>query len=368
MNTVTVELGERSYPIRIGHGLLEAAGEHIAAARQGAACAIVTDANVDRLHGDTLRASLDRAGIRHTTITVAPGEGSKTLENLGKVVSGILEARLERGDLVIAFGGGVVGDLAGFAAAVARRGMDFVQIPTTLLAQVDSSVGGKTGVNAPQGKNLIGAFHQPVLVLADIGVLATLPEREFRAGFAEVVKYALIDRPELFEWLEENRNEIFSMGPPLAEAVATSCRAKAAIVAADERETGMRALLNLGHTFGHALEAATGYDTARLIHGEGVSIGMALAHEFSVFLGICDTTEARRVSEYLTACGLPVSISQIPGAPLEASRLAEFIAQDKKVARGCLTFILTKGIGRAYIERDVPRDAVRSFLEEKLQG
>ncbi len=235
-----------------------------------------------------LARSLDEAGIGHVTITLEPGEATKSMPVFASLVDRLLSEKLERNDLVIAFGGGVIGDLAGFAAAVTRRGMDFVQIPTSLLAQVDSSVGGKTGINAPQGKNLVGAFHQPVLVIADTGLLETLSPREFRAGYAEVVKYGLIDRPEFFHWLEANREEIFAFGPALEEAVAASCRAKAEVVAADETETGARALLNLGHTFGHALEAATRYDSTRLVHGEGVSLGMVLAHEFSNRLNLCD--------------------------------------------------------------------------------
>jgi 3-dehydroquinate synthase len=367
MHEVTVNLGKRSYPIRIGAGLLEDAGRQIAELRGEVGCAIVTDTNVDRLHGDTLRDSLSASGLRHTTLKVAPGESSKSLDVLGRLVGEILDANLERGDLVIAFGGGVVGDLAGFAAAITRRGMDFVQIPTSLLAQVDSSVGGKTGVNTAHGKNLVGAFHQPVLVLADTQVLKTLPEREMRAGYAEMAKYGLIDRPDFFSWLEKNRAEVFGFTPALASAIATSCTSKAEIVADDEREAGRRALLNLGHTFGHALEAAAGYDTDRLVHGEGVSIGLVLAHEFSNRLNLCDADAPIRVRDHLAAAGLPVDIRQIPGKLPGAAELCAFIARDKKVNRGRLTFILTKGIGKAYIEPDVPREAVLAFLEDKLR-
>ncbi len=365
--TLTVELGERSYDIVIGADAIDRAGETIAALRPGARCAIVTDDNVNAAHGDRLRAALDGAGLEHTTLTVPPGEPSKCYAMFEKVVNGLLEARLERGDLVLAFGGGVVGDLAGFAASVARRGMDFVQIPTSLLAQVDSSVGGKTGINAPAGKNLIGAFHQPVLVLADTGALATLPPREFRAGYAEVVKYGLIDRPDFFEWLEANHEEIFALGPALTRAIATSCRAKAEIVAADETEQGVRALLNLGHTFGHALEGACGYDGARLVHGEAVAIGLVLAHEFSNRMNLCDADSVVRVRNHLKKVGLPTTIGDIPGAPLDAETLARFIAQDKKVKRGRLTFILSNGLGKSYIADDVPPDEVIAFLKEKTQ-
>ena len=363
--TVNVELGSRSYPILIGNALLQTAGERIAALRPSARCAIVTDANVDAAHGDALRRSLASAGIEHSTIVVPPGEASKSFAMLETVVGSILDARLERRDLVIAFGGGVVGDLAGFASAIVRRGMDFVQVPTSLLAQVDSSVGGKTGINTQRGKNLVGAFHQPVMVLADIDVLRTLPEREFRAGYAEVAKYGLINKPDFFDWLELNRSGIFGFGDELGEAVATSCRAKAEVVAADETETGMRALLNLGHTFGHALEGATGYDSARLVHGEGVAIGMTLAHEFSNHMNLCDADSVGRVRDHLRAVGLPVAITEIPGSPLDAATLMGFIAQDKKVSRGRLTFILTKGLGQSYIADDVSPEKVMSFLGEK---
>jgi 3-dehydroquinate synthase len=367
MQTVRVELGKRSYDIHIGDGLLQQAGTMIAALRPGARVAIVTDENVGAAHAAALERSLDEAGIARETITVAPGEASKSMETFAEVVNRLLAARLERNDLVIAFGGGVIGDLAGFAAAVTRRGMDFVQIPTSLLAQVDSSVGGKTGINAEQGKNLIGAFHQPVLVIADTALLRSLPPREFRAGYAEVVKYGLIDRPDFFRWLEENRAEIFAFGPALQQAVATACRAKAEVVAADETETGARALLNLGHTFGHALEAATKYDSTRLVHGEGVAIGMMLAHEFSNRLNLCDADTVATVHRHLSAAGLPTAMSQIPGGLPAAQTLLEYITQDKKVKRGRLTFILTKGLGQSYIADDVPPSEVLAFLTGKLE-
>lgn len=367
MQTVTVDLAERSYPIHIGEGLLERAGSFIAALRPGAKCAIVTDDNVNRFHGSTLRQSLDITGIGHTTIAVRPGESSKSFPVLAQVTGEILDARLERGDLVIALGGGVVGDLAGFAAAITRRGMDFVQIPTSLLAQVDSSVGGKTGINTAQGKNLAGAFHQPILVLADTGTLKTLPQREFQAGYAEVAKYGLIDQPDFFGWLDDNLQAIFAHEAQLEEAIARSCRSKAAIVAADETESGARALLNLGHTFAHALEGYTGYDGNRLVHGEAVSIGLVLAHKFSNRLNLCDADTPGKVSEHLMAARLPVAISDIPGPSPDARALAGFIAQDKKVKRGKLTFILTRGVGRAYIADDVPPDEVLAFLKEQLK-
>jgi 3-dehydroquinate synthase len=368
MQTVPVELGNRSYDIHIGDGLLQQSGAMIASLRPGARVAIVTDGHVGAAHGAALQRSLDKAGIAHVTITLAPGEATKSMAVFAEVVNSLLAARLERNDLVIAFGGGVIGDLAGFAAAVTRRGMDFVQIPTSLLAQVDSSVGGKTGINAAQGKNLIGAFHQPVLVIADTALLKTLPPREFRAGYAEVVKYGLIDRPQFFHWLQKNRGEIFAFGPALQEAVATACRAKAEVVAADETETGARALLNLGHTFGHALEAATRFDSARLVHGEGVAIGMVLAHEFSNRLNLCDADTVETVRRHLAAAGLPTSMAQIPGGLPPAEALLEYITQDKKVKRGRLTFILTKGLGQSYIADDVPPSEVLAFLNGKLEA
>ena len=363
---VPVALGERSYEILIGPGVVERAGAEIARRLPGARLAIVTDASVALLHLDRLTRALDAAGIASHPIVVPAGEGSKSFPRLVALVEEILATRLERGDAIVAFGGGVVGDLAGFAAGIARRGMSFVQIPTTLLAQVDSSVGGKTGINVAAGKNLVGVFHQPDLVLADTDVLDTLSPREFAAGYAEVVKYGLIDRPDFFEWLEGNRAAVFAGGAARVEAIALCCRAKAEVVAVDEREGGARALLNLGHTFGHALEGACAYDAARLVHGEGVAIGMALAHRFSVRLGLCPPADAARVEAHLTAAGLPTRIGDIPGVPLGAAELVERMGQDKKVERGRLTFILTRGIGRAYVAKDVEAAAVREFLDAEL--
>ncbi len=363
---ITVELAERSYSILIGGGLLHEAGKRIADLRPGARCAIISDTNVMALHGASLRASLADAGIEAATIIIEPGEASKSMAVLESVIGQLLEARLERDDLVVAFGGGVVGDLAGFAAAITRRGMDFVQIPTSLLAQVDSSVGGKTGINAATGKNLIGAFHQPILVLADTEVLKTLPPREFAAGYAEIAKYGLINQPDFFASLERQREEIFAFGPALREAVATSCTSKAQIVSMDERESGARALLNLGHTFGHALEGFVKYDGTRLVHGEGVAIGMVLAHRFSNRLNLCPLEDAERVESHLAACGLPTRISQIAGPAPGAEELLAFIQQDKKVTRGKLTFILTNGIGQSYIARDIAPSQVLAFLETAI--
>jgi 3-dehydroquinate synthase len=364
--TVTVGLGERAYDILIGPGLLARAGQAIAARLRGVRAAIVTDANVAVAHLPALQAGLALAGIESTPIVVAPGEKTKSFEAMQEVVDGILAAKLERRDVVIALGGGVVGDLTGFAAGIVRRGMPFVQAPTSLLAQVDSSVGGKTGINSRHGKNLVGVFHQPRLVLADTSTLDTLPLREFRAGYAEVAKYGLIDRPDFFSWLEQNWREVFAGGQARTDAIAECCRAKAEIVARDEFETGDRALLNLGHTFGHALEGSTAYDGARLVHGEGVAIGMALAHRFSARMNLASSDDAARVEAHLKAVGLPWRISDIPGALPPAEKLLDFISQDKKVERGALTFILTRGIGQAFIAKDVPASEVLSFLRDQV--
>ncbi len=366
LKPVRVDLGERSYDIIIGDGVLGQAGARVAELAPGARCAIVADENAARHHLVTLREGLEKAKIEYHVIDVAAGEGSKSFAGLETVVDQLLKCRLERSDLVLAFGGGVIGDLAGFAAAIVRRGMRFVQLPTSLLAQVDSSVGGKTGINSGHGKNLIGAFHQPALVIADTGMLKTLPQREFAAGYAEIVKYGLIDDPQFFEWLTQHHQAIFAAEVELSEAIAHSCRAKARVVAADEYEHGARALLNLGHTFGHALEAACKYDPKRLVHGEGVAIGMVLAHEFSNRLNLCDADSVERVRRHIQEVGLPVSIDQIPGKLPPVSQLMKHIAQDKKVSAGRLTFILTHGIGKAHIARDVQPAEVQSFLMEKL--
>ena len=363
---VNVDLGEKSYPIHIGENLLELSGELISAKLPGAKCVIISDENVAALHLETLHKSLDASGIEHASIIVKPGEASKSFDVYRQVVEQILDTRFERGDVVIGFGGGVVGDLAGFAAASVRRGMNFVQIPTSLLAQVDSSVGGKTGINAPHGKNLIGAFLQPRLVIADTGLLKTLSKREFRAGYGEMIKYGLINKPEFFEELEQSWQQVFDFGDKLTEAIAVSCRAKAEIVAEDEFEQGCRALLNLGHTFGHALEGATGYDSSRLVHGEGVAIGTVLAHEFSNRMNLCDADSVERVKQHFKAVGLPTTMAQIPGDLPNAEKLLEYIAQDKKVTRGELTFILTKGLGKSYIANNVTASEVLAFLKEKL--
>ena len=363
---VPVALGDRSYDILIGPGLIVDAGRRLAERFPGRAVAIVTDETVGGLHAPALEASLAAAGLRPIRITVPAGEATKRFAMLERVVDEVLAARLERRDIVLALGGGVVGDLAGFAAAIIRRGMGFVQMPTSLLAQVDSSVGGKTGINSRHGKNLIGAFYQPGLVLADTDVLDTLSTREFRAGYAEVAKYGLIDDPAFFGWLEANWRGVFQGGRDRITAIATSCRAKAAVVARDETETGDRALLNLGHTFGHALEAATGYDGTRLVHGEAVAIGMAQAFRFSVRLGLCPPADAERMRAHLDAVGLPGELHHIPGDIGDVDRLMQAIRQDKKVTGGKLTFILARGIGQSFIAADVDPAAVAAFLAEEL--
>jgi shikimate kinase/3-dehydroquinate synthase len=358
--TVTVGLGARAYDILIGRGL--DAGAEIAARFPGARASIVTDEAVAAHHLAAFSDSLAAAGLEPHAILVPPGEGSKSFRGLETVVDGLLEARRERGDLVVALGGGVIGDLAGFAAGVVRRGMRMVQVPTTVLAQVDSSVGGKAGINTRQGKNLVGVFHQPSLVLADLDLLATLPERHRRAGYAEIAKYGLIDDADFFAWLEANGADVVALGHGLAHAVATSCRAKARVVAADEHETtGARALLNLGHTFGHALEAGTGYGE-RLVHGEAVALGMAQAFRFSAARGLCSTEDAARVERHLRSVGLPTRLFDVPGDLPDDEALVGLMAQDKKVVRGRLVFVLVTGIGGAFLARDVPADEVRAFL------
>ncbi|MCP4617103.1 MAG: 3-dehydroquinate synthase [Bradyrhizobium sp.] len=368
---VDVALGDRAYDIVIGRDVLPTLGARIAAIRPGVRTAIVTDRTVARHWLKPAEASLAQAGIPTSSIVVEEGEGSKSYAGLEKVSEALIAAKIERNDLVIALGGGVVGDLAGFAAAILRRGVDFVQVPTSLLAQVDSSVGGKTGINSPQGKNLIGSFHQPILVIADTAVLDTLSLRQFRAGYAEVAKYGLLGDEAFFAWLEKNHGDVFSGGAAREHAIATSCRAKAAIVARDERETGERALLNLGHTFGHALEAATGFSD-RLFHGEGVAVGMVLAAEFSAQLGKISQDDAARIKHHLAAVGLPTRLQDIAGFAQEgladADQLMALMAQDKKVKRGKLTFILLEAIGRAVIAPNVEPAPVRDFLQEKLAG
>jgi 3-dehydroquinate synthase len=365
--TIEVALGDRSYEIRVGAGLVANAGSHLSPlltdpARRGGV-AVVTDSNVAALHLPALAGALDAAGVPHRAVVLEPGEHTKDFAHLERLLDDLLGHGIERGGMLVALGGGVVGDLVGFAAAIALRGVDFIQVPTTLLAQVDSSVGGKTGINTRHGKNLVGAFHQPRLVLADIGVLDTLPPRELLAGYAEVVKYGLVGDAGFFAWLEENGRALIA-GDRAAriEAVAASCRIKAAIVAADEREHGERALLNLGHTFAHAMEAETGFSD-RLLHGEAVALGMVLALELSQQLGLCPDGAAERLRAHYAAVGLPAD----PAAyGFGADRLIAHMHHDKKVRGGALTFILARGLGRGIVVPDVEPGEVKRLLERRL--
>ena len=366
IETITVALGSRSYPILIGRNALHALGPRLAALAPGGRVAIVTDAHVEGVLRGRVEKALAGESLAAHWCVVPPGEATKSYHYFAQVCDAIIAARVERGDLVVALGGGVVGDLTGFAAASVRRGVRFVQIPTTLLSQVDSSVGGKTGINSPHGKNLVGAFYQPALVICDTGVLDSLPQREFLAGYAEVVKYGLINDAAFFDWLEIHAQDIFDGGAAREHAVAVSCRAKAAIVARDEKEEGDRALLNLGHTFAHAFERLTGYDTARLVHGEAVSIGLALAFRFSKALGHAGGQDVTRVERHLQALKMPTRIQDIPGADFSAAAILDAMMQDKKVSRGSLTFILARGIGQSFIAKGVPADAVQDFLRGEL--
>jgi 3-dehydroquinate synthase len=360
MRTVPVRLAGRAYDVVIGD-VLGLAGERLRPLLKQPRLAVVADAAVAALHGERLRAALAGAGVEAPFVEVPPGEASKSFAGLERLLGALLDLELGRGDVIVAFGGGVVGDLAGFAAAVYKRGVRYVQIPTTLLAQVDSSVGGKTAIDTPQGKNLLGAFHQPSLVLADFGVLATLPARELAAGYAEIVKYGLIGDEPFFAWLEQNGARVLALEPEaLAHAVATSVEHKAAVVAEDEREEGRRALLNLGHTFAHAFEAETGFGGA-LLHGEAVALGCTLAFRFSARRGLCPPADARRVEAVLEAARLPVRIGDLD-RPFSAERLVQRMRQDKKAEGGRLTLILARGIGRAFTAPDADLGAVRDFL------
>jgi 3-dehydroquinate synthase len=364
--TVHVDLDARSYDVRIGSGLIAEAGAQIAPLLRRRRVAVLTDETVSALHLDALRAGL--GDIEMTALALPAGEATKGWPEFSRAVDWLLAEKIERRDVVIAFGGGVIGDLAGFAAAVLRRGVRFVQIPTTLLAQVDSSVGGKTGINSTHGKNLIGAFHQPSLVLADIGVLATLPTRDFLSGYGEVVKYGLLGDAAFFDWLEANGPAMAAGDAALRQyAVRRSVEMKARIVERDETEEGDRALLNLGHTFCHALETATGY-SGRLLHGEGVAIGCALAFELSQRLGLCSQEEPSRVRAHLKTMGMKADLADIPGDLPDADGLLHLMAQDKKVVDGRLRFILARGIGAAFVTSDVPGAVVRSVLQEALAG
>lgn len=364
--TLNVALGDRSYDIRIGPGLLASAGAEIAPLLARKRVAVITDETVAGLHLETLRAGLAAEGIDAPAVILPPGEATKSMRYFEETLSQLLDLKIARDDLIVAFGGGVVGDLAGYAAASLRRGVDFIQIPTSLLAQVDSSVGGKTGINAPQGKNLIGAFHQPRLVLADTDVLGTLTSREFIAGYGEVVKYGLLGDESFFDWLEIN-------GPALAagdqtariKAIRRSCEMKADVVARDEKEQGDRALLNLGHTFGHALEAATGYSD-RLLHGEGVAVGTALAFETSMRLGLCSQETPSRVRAHFRAMGMKTTLADIDGDLPDADGLIALMGQDKKVKDGKLVFILARAIGDAFVAKDVETTTVNAVLADAL--
>ena len=362
MKTVTVALGERSYPIHIAAGLLARADEHLAPLARGRTLAIVHDENVAP-HLATLQASLTTAGIGTDSIALPSGETTKSWRHLEALCDRLLDLGIERGDHVVALGGGVIGDLVGFACAILKRGCGFVQVPTTLLAQVDSSVGGKTAINTRAGKNLIGAFHQPAMVLIDPQVLDTLPAREVRAGYAEVVKYGLIDDPGFFAWCEVHGAALLAGDPAARDyAIAHSVTAKARIVAADEHETtGVRALLNLGHTFGHALEAEAGY-SGRLLHGEAVAAGCALAFAYSAERGLCTAPDSARVADHWRSSGLPAGLHDA-GIAASGALLVEHMRHDKKMAAGTLPFLLARGIGRTYLDRTVDLADVERFLD-----
>lgn len=358
-------LADRSYDVSVGFCILDRLADFVPRLAK-AHVAIVTDSTVATLHLAHLEAELRGRDRYRGTVVVPAGERSKCFAELERVCRDLLRFGVERGDVVIALGGGVVGDLAGFAAAVLRRGVAFVQVPTTLLACVDSSVGGKTGLNVAEGKNLIGAFHQPIGVVADLSLLDTLPERDMRAGYAEIAKCGLLGDDRFFAWLEENGSHTLGRRPDaLAEAVCRSIRIKADIVAEDEHETGRRALLNLGHTFGHALEAYAGYSD-RLLHGEAVAIGLHLAARLSEELGSCPQGTAARVSRHLHKVGLPTSVGDLGWPPLPIDAVLSLMLQDKKVRAGQLTFVLLKGVGQAVVRHDVPHHTVHEFLSRTL--
>ncbi len=364
---VHVPLGDRAYDVLIGEGLISEAGRHVLPLLHRRRVAIVTDENVARLHLDALKTGLGQEGIEASALVLPAGEGTKNWENLSRSVEWLLDQKVERRDVVLALGGGVIGDLAGFAAAILRRGVRFVQVPTSLLAQVDSSVGGKTGINSPHGKNLIGAFHQPSLVLADIAALGTMSERDFLAGYGEVVKYGLLGDSEFFDWLERNGPALAAGDLELrARAVRRSVEMKAEIVVRDETEQGDRALLNLGHTFCHALESATGYSD-RLLHGEGVAIGCALAFETSARLGLCSQEDPGRVRAHLKAMGMKTDLADIPGDLPGAEALLKLMAQDKKVLDGKLRFVLARGIGEAFVATDTDTNVVFEVLNDAME-
>jgi 3-dehydroquinate synthase len=368
--TIRVDLAGRSYDIAIGPGLIDQAGALCRPLLAAPRVTIVSDETVAPLYGARLAASFDKAGIKTASVTVPAGEGSKEFSAFGRLMNELLDKRPDRKTTLVALGGGVVGDLTGFAAAVLLRGVDFIQIPTTLLAQVDSSVGGKTGINTRHGKNLVGAFYQPRLVLADTDVFDTLPKRELLAGYAEVAKYGLIDAPAFFDWCEVNGAAVLAGdAAKRTYAIEQSCLAKARIVAADERETtDLRALLNLGHTFGHALEAETGFGS-ELLHGEAVGTGMVMAFDLSARLGLCPPADAERVRRHLGSVGLPMRLRAIGGdnrRKWDAARLIDHMRGDKKAADGRLTFVLVRGIGKAFVSREVDEKALRGMLDDAI--
>jgi 3-dehydroquinate synthase len=361
---VTVNLGARSYDIIIEDGALARTGALIRQVKPKGTAFIVADANVQGLHGKALLQSLEQAGIAAKLFSVAPGEGSKDFKTLEKLIGDLVGAGIERGDVIIAFGGGMVGDLAGFAASLTLRGVDFIQVPTTLLSQVDSSVGGKTGINLALGKNLVGSFYQPRLVVIDPGLLDTLDSRQLRAGYAEIVKIALVKETDFFDWLEKNSTAVFKDTPQRTQAIAAACRLKADIVARDERDLDERLLLNLGHTFAHALEALTNYSNA-LLHGEAVGIGVAMAFRFSVQLGLCEPADMQRAVRHLEKAGLPVAARNLPGVTAES--LLNTMSKDKKVTDGRINLILANGIGKAFISRDVDLKKLAAFLRQEMR-
>jgi 3-dehydroquinate synthase len=366
IDTLSVSLGQRSYEILIGRGLIAEAGKRMLPLLKQKRVVAITDANVARHHLESLERSVRAAGIAIDSIVLAAGEQTKSFAGLEQLLTQLLELGIERRTTLVALGGGVIGDLTGFAAAVALRGIDFIQIPTTLLAQVDSSVGGKTGIDTPQGKNLVGAFHQPRLVLADTATLDTLPRRQMLAGFAEVAKYGLINDPAFFAWLESNGVDVIERADgPLRHAVLESCRNKARVVAADEREQDARALLNLGHTFAHALEAECGYSD-ELLHGEAVAIGMVMAFDLSAQLGLCALEDAARVQRHLASVGLPTSPTWIDGREWSAERLIRNMGRDKKVQDGRIAFVLARGIGQAFFPAHAALDEISALLETAI--
>ena len=363
---IEVALGDRSYQILVGEGLLGEAGRLLKPLLKEPRAFIVTDQRVADLHLLPLVRALETEGVSPRPVVLPAGEGSKDFSHLQRLIDALLDERIERGSLILALGGGVIGDLAGFAASILLRGIGFVQLPTTLLAQVDSAVGGKTGINTRHGKNLVGSFHQPRLVLADIDALSTLPRRDFLAGYAEVVKYGLINDAAFFAWLDDHGSAIRDGDRPARrKAVATSCAAKAAIVSRDEKESGERALLNLGHTFGHALEAECGYGD-EILHGEAVAMGMCLAFDLSVQLGLCPLEDADRVRRHLAMVGLPTGFEAFSQRIWDPDRLIHHMRQDKKVSGGRIAFVLARGIGRAFLHREVDLAEVRKLLAEAV--